>query len=69
MQQKLWTPAFVWALLKTPLNFLQGVTEGDGTLGNQKGTSFDFIANKPSHTTITYVWILEMPLTQSQGRA
>lgn len=70
MQQKLWTPAFVWALLKAQLDFLQGGTEGDGTLGNQEGASFDFcIANKPSHTTITHVWILEMPLSQSQGRA
>ena len=45
MEHKLWTLAFVLALLKTQLDVFQGKTKGDGTLGSQEGDPLSFMSS------------------------
>ena len=45
MEQKLWTLAFVLALLKTRLGLVHGETDGDGTLRNQEGNPLNFTSS------------------------
>ena len=44
-EQKLWTLAFVLALLKTWLNFFHGETYRDRTLGRQEENLFNFVSS------------------------
>ena len=45
LKKKLWTLAFVLALLKSRLDAFHGETDGDGTSGSREGNTLTFTSS------------------------